>query len=99
MIDPELLGPDESLPPEMEAEIQTAVFGEPPASVPNGEYETTRNEECLNERCRDYETETPKDGLIGHHDGEVSFYFACGSCFNERNVELTLSDFDQSELA
>ena len=98
MIDPELLGPDESLPPEMEAEIQTAVFGEPPASVPNGEYETTRNEGCSNEGCRDYDSECPQEGMIGHFDNKVTFYYACGSCFNEQEVTLTLSDFDAEQI-
>ena len=99
MIDPELLGPSEHMPPEMEAEIQTAAFGTPPESVREGEYETTRNVGCNNEGCRDYDSECPQDGMIGHFDNKVAFYYACGSCFNEREVELTLADFDESEIS
>jgi hypothetical protein len=99
MIDPELLGPPEHSSPEMEAEIQTAVFGTPPESVREGEYETTRNVGCNNEGCRDYDSECPQDGMIGHFNNKVAFYYACGSCFNEREVELSLSDFDESEIS
>ncbi len=98
MIDPELLGPPEHSSPEMEAEF-ARFEGEPPATVREGEYETTRNVGCNNEGCRDYDSDCPQDGIIGHFDNKVAFYYACGSCSNEREVEFTLSDFDESEIS
>ena len=95
MIDPELLGPPEHSTPEMEA-LALVFLGEPPASVREGEYETTRNVGCNNEGCRDYDSECPQEGMIGHFDNKVAFYYTCRSCFYEREVELTLSDFDET---
>jgi hypothetical protein len=99
MIDPELLGPPEHMPAEYEAALHDFIFGTPPESVREGEYETTRNVGCNNEGCRDYDSECPQSGMIGHFDNKVAFYYACGSCFNERKVELTLSDFDEAEIS